>query len=400
VTARQGNGGYDLKLTVRDSAGNYRDTMIYVVVDNSKGDKGMMAGFSNYVYGASAGNEIYVGEITTGKIYRYKEDNQLIDTFQLADSIGIGYPIAMTSSDSGKIWIANITSQTINRFSSQGNFEYRFGGHLSQPSGITLDNAGNLWVTDRLHHKIKKFSPFGDSLLAFGGKGSVLGMINEPLGIDYYDGKLYVADSKNKRISVFDTLGNFITVLADSAGLSLPFGIIIDSTGCFTVSDFQGNQVIEFDPWGSPLFTIDTLLDSPSGLALSSDQERLYISDTKHKRVLAYEVRSDSQSQHGGGQSAGDMPFKKMMFDVYPTVFSKRLNIRLHAVAGKKLALKIYDVTGRLIKNILNNVIMVTDQTIIWDGKDEFNRSVSNGIYFIQVDIDGKKKTDKALMIR
>jgi streptogramin lyase len=399
VTARHGDGGYDLWLTVRDSVSNYRDTMVHVIVDNSKGGKGMIAGFSNYVYGASAGSEIYIGEFGTGKIYRYNENYQFIDTFKLVDSSGIGKPIAMINDESGKLWIANITSHTINRFSNQGNFEYRFGGNLSQPSGIVVDDGGNIWISDRLHHKIKKFSPTGELLLEFGSRGSALGKINEPLGIDVYEGKLYLADSKNKRISVFDTLGSFVTVLADSAGLSLPFGIVIDSTGCFSVSDFQGNQVIEFDPWGSPLYTIDSLLDSPSGLALSSDQERLYISDTKHKRLLEYVLRTDS-APPGGPQSSNSGNLFKPMLQVMPTLVSKNMMIRVQGMAGQKVSLRVYDPAGRLIKTLWDNIVATPNQAFMWDGKDSNNRTLSEGVYFIMLDAPELKQTRKIVLIK
>ncbi len=399
VTARQGDGGYDLKLTVRDSASNWRDTMVYVTIDNSGGEEGMMTGFANYVYGTSVGSAIYIGEFTTGKIYRYNENRQLIDTFKLVDSIGLGNPIAMINDDSGKLWVANIKSHTINRFSSQGNFEHRFGGNLSVPSGIVFDETGNLWVSDRLHHKIKKFSPEGESLFTFGEKGSALGKINEPLGIDIFDSKLYIVDSKNKRISVFDTLGNFVEVLVDSAGLSLPFGIVIDSTGCFTVSDFQASKVIEFDPWGSPLFTIDSLLDSPSGLALSSDQERLFVSDTKHKRVLEYVLRSDSTSG-GGPQSNNSGNIFKPMLQVMPTLASKHIVIRVQGMAGQKVNLKVYDPVGRLVKTLWDKVITIQNQAFMWDGKDGNNRMLGEGVYFIMLDAPELKQTRKIVLIK
>lgn len=91
---------------------------------------------------------------------------------------------------------------------------------------------------------------------------------------------------------------------------------------------------------------------------------------------------------------------KNVSFTVYPTIFTNRLNIRLQAITGKKLTLKVYDVSGRFVKRLLDNTVMRADQTILWDGKDEFSRQVANGIYFLQIDIDGKKKTNKALLIK
>ncbi len=78
----------------------------------------------------------------------------------------------------------------------------------------------------------------------------------------------------------------------------MPFGLVIDSTGCIFVSDFLGDRVIEFGPSGNQLLEIDSILDAPSGLALSPDANILYVSDTKHKQILAFEVRSEPVAVH------------------------------------------------------------------------------------------------------
>jgi DNA-binding beta-propeller fold protein YncE len=160
------------------------------------------------------------------------------------------------------------------------------------PSGIGFDNSGNIWVSDRMHHKIKKFNQSGDTLFQFGTRGSEYGEIKRPTGIALYDDKIYIAESRNRRISVFDTLGDFIRVIGESAGLLMPFGLVIDSTGCIFVSDFLGDRVIEFGPSGNQLLEIDSILDAPSGLALSSDANVLYVSDT---RCLMF-IRAYSQN--------------------------------------------------------------------------------------------------------
>jgi hypothetical protein len=116
VTDNHGNGWYYLKLTVRDSAANNQDDTIRVYIDNPIGPDGEISGFSYDVYGLAAQDEIYIGEIGTGKIYRYNTNYQLIDTFNLIDSVGIGFPLAMAIDDSGKLWASNITSHLINRF--------------------------------------------------------------------------------------------------------------------------------------------------------------------------------------------------------------------------------------------------------------------------------------------
>ncbi|MCK4251136.1 hypothetical protein KAX97_06795 [candidate division WOR-3 bacterium] len=406
VTDSHGNGWYYLKLTVKDSAGNYQDDTIRVYIDNPIGRDGEFSGFSHDVYGLAAQDEIYIGEIGTGKIYRYNANYQMIDTFNLIDSVGIGFPLAMAIDNSGKLWATNITSHLVNRFTPQGNLLLQFGSGFSLPSGIGFDNSGNIWVSDRMHHKIKKFNQSGDTLFQFGTRGSEYGEIKRPMGIALLDNKIYIADSRNRRISVFDTLGDFIRVIGESAGLLMPFGLTVDSIGCVFVSDFLGDRVIEFGPSGNQLLEIDSILDAPSGLALSSDANILYVSDTKHKRVLAFTVRDEPQ-EGGGPQSHSDVYINRLMFDVYPSIFSEQLIIRLQGMGeiSKSMEIKIYDVSGRLVKQFN----YLTDQPfnqIIWRGQDDLDRQVSSGVYFIRLVIDAVGgtsdyiETKKAILLK
>ena len=407
VTNNHGNGWYYLRLAVQDLANNYRDTIINVRINNPIDIGGEISGFSNYLYGLSAGGDIYIGEFGTGNVYRYDNNYQLLGTFQIIDSLGIGFPVAIQIDNSGKLWIANIISQTINRFSLQGNFEFRFGGNLSLPSGIAFDNAGNIWVSDRLHHKIKKFDSSGNLLFEFGTKGSNYGEIDRPIGIGINGEKIYVADSRNKRISIFDTTGNFIGVIGDSAGLLLPFGLVLDSSGCLFVSDFLGNQVLEFDPYGNPLLEIDSILDAPSGLALSEDEKTLYVSDTKHKRVLAFVVRDEPPDSTGGGPMGGESQILRRFYleKIYPNPFKEKVIIRymIHDTGYRipDISLKIYDVSGRMIKSFnLESCIVNQVSAVVWDGTDDYGRKLPSGVYFIRLETEEFRKTEKVILLR
>ncbi|MBE0434100.1 hypothetical protein IBX73_11640, partial [candidate division WOR-3 bacterium] len=386
VTDAHGNGWYYLRLMVSDSAANQRADTVLVYIRNDRGIKGEIAGFPNEVYGLAAGDEIFVGELSTGRIHRYNTQYQFIDTFALVDSIGIGLPLALALDDTGKLWVANTVSQCVSRFTPQGNLLLQFAGGFSLPSGIALDNTGHTWISDRLHHQIKKFDGQGNLRYQFGIRGKDPGALDRPIGLAYHDHLLYVADSRNQRISIFDTLGTFIKIMGDSAGLILPFGLLVDSTGCVFVSDAAGNQVIEFGPSGNRLFDLDSILNAPTGLALSPDLKTLYVSDTRHKRVLALAVRDEPPLAGGGPQAMGEVDISRLVFDVFPSPFSSRLTIKLQGIAGTRLTLKLYDVTGRLIKTFFDHALMKCDQNMIWDGRDNQQRKCAAGVYFLRLE--------------
>ena len=93
-----------------------------------------------------------------------------------------------------------------------GNHLFSFGkqgdasGYLTQPKGVAFDSDGNIYIADALANRIQIFNQKGDFLLEFGGKGESLGQFNMPAGISISDDKIYVADSYNQRIQVFQYL--------------------------------------------------------------------------------------------------------------------------------------------------------------------------------------------------
>ncbi|MCX7784987.1 MAG: T9SS type A sorting domain-containing protein, partial [candidate division WOR-3 bacterium] len=65
-----------------------------------------------------------------------------------------------------------------------------------------------------------------------------------------------------------------------------------------------------------------------------------------------------------------------------------------------KVSLVIYDVSGRLIKTLVNEHKAPGIYSIIWNGTDENGRKVGQGVYFYVLHADGNTIQRKMLMIR
>ncbi|MEO0227929.1 MAG: T9SS type A sorting domain-containing protein [candidate division WOR-3 bacterium] len=85
--------------------------------------------------------------------------------------------------------------------------------------------------------------------------------------------------------------------------------------------------------------------------------------------------------------------------EVYPNPFTNHCIIKFRTNLesqssnedvgqGFRLAIKIYDVSGRLIEQFNN-----PSEKIIWNGRDEYGRKVAPGVYFLRVDISDTKQT-------
>ena len=65
-------------------------------------------------------------------------------------------------------------------------------------------------------------------------------------------------------------------------------------------------------------------------------------------------------------------------------------------------SLTVYDVKGRALRTLVSEKVgnTGTQKSIVWNGKDKNNTSVSSGIYFYRLQVKDKVITNKMLMIK
>jgi len=84
---------------------------------------------------------------------------------------------------------------------------------FQRPTDVAWDGAGNIYVSDGFGNaRVAKFDKDGKFIKSWGARGQGPGQFNTPhaLAVDS-QGNVYVADSGNSRIQVFDSDGNFKT---------------------------------------------------------------------------------------------------------------------------------------------------------------------------------------------
>ena len=76
-------------------------------------------------------------------------------------------------------------------------------GQFNNPEGMTVDDKGRLWIADTKNHRIQQFGIDGTFVGVLGKVGSGPGELSNPTGVVCRGDKIYVADSGNGRIQVF-----------------------------------------------------------------------------------------------------------------------------------------------------------------------------------------------------
>lgn len=153
-------------------------------------------------------------------------------------------------------------------------------GQFSFPRAVAVDGQGRVYVADSGNNRVQVFNADGSFVRQFGStckldtregcQGDGRGQFNEPWGIAVDgDGNVYVADTWNHRVQKFDQDGNFVTMWG-----------VFESTG--------GELGKPFAFYG------------PRQVAVGQDG-KIYVMDTGNKRVQAFNPDGSFFTQFGGG---------------------------------------------------------------------------------------------------
>ncbi len=179
-------------------------------------------------------------------------------------------------------------------------------GLFQGPRDVAVAPDGTLYVADTFNHRIQHLTPTGEVVNVWGGltppeaQPLPVGTFREPWGIAVGpDGRVYVADTWNHRIQVFDAEGNFLTQWGafgqggNPYDLWGPRDVVVDRDGYVIVSDTGNKRLLVFTPDGQFVEQIGGggtgpgQFNEPVGLAIGPDGT-LYVADTWNGRIQAF----------------------------------------------------------------------------------------------------------------
>ncbi len=232
--------------------------------------------------------------------------------------------------------------------------EGREAGLFRQPSSVLVDPAGRLYVADTYNHRIQVFEPDGRFRQVFGAEGTEQGALYRPKRLAWGPRGLYVADTGNHRVQVFDAQGDVVFVLGGFGDSPAQFngleGIAVDAHGTLYVADTQNHRVQKFTPegrfllsWGGSGSGKGEFLE-PSDIVLDPG-ERLLIADAKNHRVQIFTTDGRYLGEVGrAGRGAGE-------FDT-PRGVATDAEGQIYVADTGNGRVQIFDPTGRYLTQV------------------------------------------------
>lgn len=218
---------------------------------------------------------------------------------------GVARPLGVAVSTSGER--VYVTESDGPRLVHVFNRDGKEIGKLIPPTGSTAAHVpvyvavdpGNddVYVSDRLHQKIYVYDAKDAYKRTFKPARGALGGGWQPLGLAFDEQRnLYVTDVSGpaNRVLVFNRAGKRLRVFGTRDGLSFPNGIAVDRNGNVYVADSNNGRVVVFDKTGKLATGIGQGVGSqrfglPRGLAIDG-KNRLFVVDTTDHSVQLVQI--------------------------------------------------------------------------------------------------------------
>jgi DNA-binding beta-propeller fold protein YncE len=258
-------------------------------------------------------DNLYVVDMT-GRVQKFSSNGVFLLSWQMPQT-DRGKPKGMGRDRDGNILVVEPHYSRVNTFSTTGKLLAQWGihgtnaGQLSLPRGVAVNSHREIFVSE--YQEIERVQKFVDNpeskpgemglrqppkyVGGFGQAGNAPGEFNRPEGlcVDSQD-RLYVADSCNHRIEVFNRDGTFLRAYGKAGQgpgeLSYPYDICVDAQGRQYVCEFGNSRIQVFDSNDKPLEIIGGpgaepgRFSNPWGVALDSTGN-LYVADSQNHRV-------------------------------------------------------------------------------------------------------------------
>jgi DNA-binding beta-propeller fold protein YncE len=221
------------------------------------------------------------------------------------DQYPFSSPVAVVKRDK-VIYVADSGLGMVIAFNESGKLLHTISDQLVRPTGLLIIDE-KLWVVDSSQHRIEVFDLNGKHVDGFGGRGTAAGKFNFPTHVAVSTGEtpsLYVTDALNFRVQEVGLSGQPRCTIGSvghaTGSFSRPKGLATDSDQNLYVVDALFDNIQIFDRngvflmhWGSS-GTDPGFFWLPSGIAIDSN-DRIWVADSYNRRIQVFKRMVDNE---------------------------------------------------------------------------------------------------------
>jgi DNA-binding beta-propeller fold protein YncE len=265
--------------------------------------------------GVDSKGMIYAADEGVGAIFIFDPSNKAhVDLIGNGRQAHFGMLAGLALDDDDRLFVADINLHHIVVFSPKHEQEAIFGGEvLVRPSGVAIDKENRfVYVADTGNDVVDVFDADNFKFLRQIGKPSKKhdqtdpGLFSLPEGVAVdSDGNVFVTDTFNDRVEIFDADGEFISTFGKNgdgpADFERPKGIAVDCDGHIWVVDATQNRVKVFNQQGRLLIYFGKEGNYPGqfmgpwGIAIGPSNQ-VVVSETYPGRVQAFRYITDAEA--------------------------------------------------------------------------------------------------------
>ncbi|MBK7632725.1 MAG: T9SS type A sorting domain-containing protein [Ignavibacteriales bacterium] len=164
--------------------------------------------------------------------------------------------------------------------------------------------------------------------------------------------------------------------------------------GNFGVTELSTNQNFTRSGWWYDYFSGDSInvTNLSESITLAAGDFKIYTTaklPTPEAGILLDVEQIDEQ-----------IPVEYSLQQNYPNPFNPSTVIRYSLVSPSLVSLKIFDVLGREVRNLVNQEQVNGVYEVSWNGDDELGNKVSTGVYFYRIDAGDFVQTKKMMLLK
>jgi len=155
------------------------------------------------------------------------------------------------------------------------------------------------------------------------------------------------------------------------------------------ITVFDGTALLSRQNTGDPfVFAIDE--------AATDSLVTLWIHMGRRSNTSQGALRLDVHLAPPGGPEGA----KFLLSPCRPNPFRDATNLSFSVPQNGRAVVRIYDVSGRLVRTVDDSYREAGPHQVRWDGSSGSGDAVANGVYFVRLEVAGDSRTRKVVLLR